>query len=169
MHIKLFYLTLLIGFNLFGQEIYLDDNSNYSFNKESEELSVFQNDSVFKYDINSFHLLEKKEIITPTNFNFSQYHVLNLKPIHFVELNGGKVYQLNNDTIQRIDNSFSHRMAWQSNVFKYNDTIYRYGGYGYWTYNNKLTFYDKNKASGFFFILTKKLNLRIFIKKSKKL
>ena len=47
MHIKLFYLTLLIGFNLFGQEIYLDDNSNYSFNKESEELLVFQNDSIF--------------------------------------------------------------------------------------------------------------------------
>jgi hypothetical protein len=50
MHIKLFYLTLLIGFNLFGQEIYLDDNSNYSFNKESEELLVFQNDSIFIYD-----------------------------------------------------------------------------------------------------------------------
>ena len=29
-------------------------------------------------------------------------------------------------------------------MFTYNDTIYRYGGYGYWTYNNKLTFYDIN-------------------------
>ena len=142
MHKKLLFVIFFIVFNLFGQKIYIHDNSNYSFNKESEELLVFQNDSVFKYDINSFQLLEKKEIISPTNFNFSQYHVLNLKPIHFVELNGGKVYQLNNDTIQRIDNSFSHKMVWQSNVFKYNDTIYRYGGYGYWTSNNKLTFYD---------------------------
>ncbi|MDA9342165.1 hypothetical protein N9Q84_04215, partial [Flavobacteriaceae bacterium] len=144
MHIKLFYLTLLIGFNLFGQEIYLHDNSNYSFNKESEELLVFQNDSIFIYDINSFHLLEKKEIINQSNFNFKLHHILNKEPIHFVEFNGGKVYQLNNDTIQRIDNSYTHRMAFQSNVFTYNDTIYRYGGYGYWTYNNKLTFYDTN-------------------------
>ena len=144
MHKKLLVVIFFIVFNLFGQKIDIDTESNYLFNKESEELLVFQNDSIFIYDINSFHLLEKKEIITPPNFNFSQYHLLNLKSIHFVELNGGKVYQLNNDTIQRIDNSYSHRMAWQSNVFTYNDTIYRYGGYGYWTYNNKLTFYDTN-------------------------
>ena len=144
MHKKLLVVIFFIVFNLFGQKIDIDTESNYLFNKESEELLVFQNDSIFIYDINSFHLLEKKEIITPPNFNFSQYHLLNLKSIHFVELNGGKVYQLNNDTIQRIDNSYSHKMAWESNVFTYNDTIYRYGGYGYWTYNNKLTFYDKN-------------------------
>ena len=144
MHINFFYLTLLIGFNLFGQKIYVDAESNYLFNKESEELLVFQNDSIFIYDINSFHLLEKKEIITPSNFNFKLHHILNKEPIHFVEFNGGKVYQLNNDSIQRIDNSYTHKMTFQSNVFTYNDTIYRYGGYGYWTYNNKLTFYDIN-------------------------
>jgi hypothetical protein len=33
-------------------------------------------------------------------------------------------------------------MTFGSNLFTYNDTIYRYGGYGYWTSNNKLTFYD---------------------------
>ena len=144
MHIKLFYLTLLIGFNLFGQEIYLHDNSNYSFNKESEELLVFQNDSIFIYDINSFHLLEKKGIITPPNFNFKLHHILNKEPIHFVEFNGGKVYQLKNDSIQRVDNSYTHKMANGSNLFTYNNTIYRYGGYGYWTANNKLTFFDPN-------------------------
>ena len=52
------------------------------------------------------------------------------------------MYQLNNDTIQRIDNSYTHKMTWDSNLFTYNDTIYRYGGYGFWTTNNKLTFYD---------------------------
>ena len=52
MHINFFYLTLLIGFNLFGQKIYVDAESNYLFNKESEELLVFQNDSIFIYDIN---------------------------------------------------------------------------------------------------------------------
>jgi hypothetical protein len=35
-------------------------------------------------------------------------------------------------------------MAKGSNLFMYNNTIYRYGGYGYWTSNNKLTFFDPN-------------------------
>tara|TARA_B110000459_G_scaffold195419_1_gene236051 strand:- start:778 stop:2109 length:1332 start_codon:yes stop_codon:yes gene_type:complete len=142
MYKKLFFIIFLIGFNSFSQEIYIDTESNYSFNKNNEELLIFKKDSVSIYDLNSFHLLEKKEIISPPNFDFSVYHILDKEPIHFVEINGGKVYQLNNDTIQRIDNSYTHKMTWDSNLFTYNDTIYRYGGYGFWTTNNKLTFYD---------------------------
>ena len=142
MYKKLFFIIFLIGFNSFSQEIYIDTESNYFFNKNNEELLIFKKDSVSIYDVNSFHLLEKKEITSPPNFDFSVYHILDKEPIHFVEINGGKVYQLNNDTIQRIDNSYTHKMVWQSNVFTYNDTIFRYGGYGYWTTNNKLTFYD---------------------------
>ena len=102
MHKKLLFIFFFIVFNLFGQEIDIDAESNYLFNKESEELLVFQNDSIFIYDINSFHLLEKKGIITPPNFNFKLHHILNKEPIHFVEFNGGKVYQLKNDSIQRV-------------------------------------------------------------------
>ena len=142
MYKKLFFIIFLIGFNSFSQEIYIDTESNYSFNKNNEELLIFKKDSVSIYDLNSFHLLEKKEITSPPNFDFSVYHILDKEPIHFVEINGGKVYQLNNDTIQRIDNSYTHKMTWDSNLFTYNDTIYRYGGYGFWTTNNKLTFYD---------------------------
>ena len=142
MYKKLFFIIFLIGFNSFSQEIYIDTESNYSFNKNNEELLIFKKDSVSIYDVNSFHLLEKKEITSPPNFDFSVYHILDKEPIHFVEINGGKVYQLNNDTIQRIDNSYTHKMTWDSNLFTYNDTIYRYGGYGFWTTNNKLTFYD---------------------------
>lgn len=142
MHKKLLFIIFLIGFNSFSQEIHIDAESNYSFNKNNEELLIFKKDSVSIYDVNSFHLLERKEIISPPNFNFIGYHILDLESIHFVEINGGKVYQLNNDTIQRIDNSYTHKMTWDSNLFTYNDTIYRYGGYGFWTTNNKLTFYD---------------------------
>ena len=144
MNMKLFYITLLIGFNLFGQEIYIDAESNYYVNKDNEELLLFKNDSVSTYDLNNFHLLEKKEIISPTNFNLSEYHILYKDALHFIESNGGKVYRLSNDTIQRVDNSYTHKMTNGSNVFTYNNTIYRYGGYGFWTSNNKLTFFDPN-------------------------
>ena len=61
MNMKLFYITLLIGFNLFGQEIYIDAESNYYVNKDNEELLLFKNDSVYIYDVNNFHLLKKKK------------------------------------------------------------------------------------------------------------
>ena len=141
---KLLFLIILIGFNSFSQEIFIDANSNFYFNDKNEELSVFKNDSVYIYDVNNFHLLKKKEIISPTNFNLSEYHILYKDALHFIEFNGGKVYRLSNDTIQRIDNSYTHKMAKGSNLFMYNNTIYRYGGYGYWTSNNKLTFFDPN-------------------------
>jgi hypothetical protein len=174
MHKKSLFIIFLIGFNSFSQEIHIDAESNYSFNKNNEELLIFKKDSVSIYDVNSFHLLERKEIISPPNFNFIGYHILDLESIHFVEINGGKVYQLNNDTIQRIDNSYTHKMTWDSNLFTYNDTIYRYGGYGFWTTNNKLTFYDtvtnewqiissvngiypKGSCSSFYLILNDKL------------
>ena len=111
MNMKLFYITLLIGFNLFGQEIYIDAESNYYVNKDNEELLLFKNDSVYIYDVNNFHLLKKKEIISPSNFNFSEYFILYKDALHFIEFNGGKVYRLSNDTIQRIDNSYTHKMA----------------------------------------------------------
>ena len=141
---NMFYITVLIGFNLCGQEIYIDAESNYYVNKDNEELLLFKNDSVYIYDVNNFHLLKKKEIISPSNFNFSEYFILYKDALHFIEFNGGKVYRLSNDTIQRIDNSYTHKMAVGSNLFVYNNTIYRYGGYGYWTSNNKLTFFDPN-------------------------
>ena len=141
---KLLFLIILIGFNSYSQEIFIDANSNFYFNDKNEELSVFKNDSVYIYDVNNFHLLKKKEIISPTNFNLSEYHILYKDALHFIEFNGGKVYRLSNDTIQRIDNSYTHKMAKGSNLFMYNNTIYRYGGYGYWTSNNKLTFFDPN-------------------------
>jgi len=60
-----------------------------------------------------------------------------------VSIGGGSVYKSINDTLVRIDNSFNHRMTYQSAVFIQNDTIFKFGGYGYWSNRNFMTFYDK--------------------------
>ena len=62
--------------------------------------------------------------------------------LYFIEDQGGKVLQLEGDTLRRIDNSFSHRMQLNSSTFVRNDTIMRYGGYGFWTYRNFFTYFD---------------------------
>lgn len=64
--------------------------------------------------------------------------------LFFAENKGGIMLQLEGDTLRRIDNSFSHRMQSNSSTFVRNDTIMRYGGYGFWTYRNFFTYFDLN-------------------------
>lgn len=64
--------------------------------------------------------------------------------LYFVEDQGGKVHRLEGDSLHRIDNSFSHRMQSNASTFVRNDTIMRYGGYGFWSYRNFFTYFDLN-------------------------
>ena len=63
--------------------------------------------------------------------------------IYFVHTQGGPVFSLKNNKISRIDKSFNHKMQIESSIFTYNDTIYRYGGYGFWSNRNFFTYFDK--------------------------
>ena len=57
---------------------------------------------------------------------------------------GGHVFKLEGNILERIDNSFQHRMQLGSEIITYNDTIFRHGGYGFWETRSLLTFYDFN-------------------------
>ena len=48
---------------------------------------------------------------------------------YLVSIGGGMVWELTNDSIKRIDNSFDHKMSIRSDVFVKNDTIFKFGGY----------------------------------------
>ena len=53
---------------------------------------------------------------------------------------GGLVYTLKNDSIQRIDKSYEHKMQNGAAVFVHDDKIFRYGGYGFWSVHNVFTY-----------------------------
>ena len=63
--------------------------------------------------------------------------------LYFVHRMGGLVFRLEGDSIRRIDNSFNHRMQINSTIFSRNDTIMRYGGYGFWSHRNFFTYFSK--------------------------
>jgi hypothetical protein len=63
--------------------------------------------------------------------------------LYFVHRTGGIVYQLKEDSLQRIDRSFDYKMQINSTVFARNDTLMRYGGYGFWSDRNFFTYYSK--------------------------
>ena len=63
------------------------------------------------------------------------------KSTTFIKPKRGLLYRVENDSTIRLDNSFQHRKQFQSNDFVYRDTLFRYGGYGFWRANN-FTYFD---------------------------
>lgn len=64
---------------------------------------------------------------------------------------GGMVWQIKNDTFKRIDNSFNHKMTNGSAVFVHNDTLMKFGGYGYWSYRNFFTYFSETTSEWEFY------------------
>ena len=62
--------------------------------------------------------------------------------LHLLSQRGGLLYRVQKDSTIRLDNSFQHRKQFQSNDFVYRDTLFRYGGYGFWRANNFFTYFD---------------------------
>ena len=60
----------------------------------------------------------------------------------FINYIGGQVLEWSRDTISRIDNSYEHRNQLNSAIFQRNDTIFRFGGYGFFESRNFFTYFD---------------------------
>ena len=114
----------------------------FHFNKKLNELVNFNNDSILFFNPNEENIYKKKYIYIPKGYDFNSYDIIYNKEYFFIEKLGGSIYLIKNDSLKRIDKSYSHKMTLGSNVFAYNDTIFRFGGYGYWTSNNILSYYD---------------------------
>ena len=63
---------------------------------------------------------------------------------YMIDQLGGHVFKLEGNSLERIDNSYQHRMQLGSEILIQNDTIFRHGGYGFWETRSLLTFYDFN-------------------------
>ena len=60
----------------------------------------------------------------------------------FINYIGGQVLEWSRDTISRIDHSYEHRNQLNSAIFQRNDTIFRFGGYGFFESRNFFTYFD---------------------------
>ena len=61
------------------------------------------------------------------------------------------MWQVKNDTFRRIDNSFNHKMTNGSAVFVHNDTLMKFGGYGYWSDRNFFTYFSETTSEWEFY------------------
>ena len=130
------------------------DNQNLIFNTGSEFIFYTKNYfNIYSFDgtlKNSFFVSD--EIIKDLKPNlhekiFSKRFKIFTKEfdnIKIVSVGGGQVYKVVNDTLKREDFSFNHKMSFGSAVFVKNDTIYKFGGYGFWSSRNFFTYFDNS-------------------------
>jgi hypothetical protein len=140
---KSFILLLLISLPVLGQEIVfkVSDQQLTALDRERGLLLQFSGDSLTTIDLEAFKIKSKTALKLPPEFTFIEYRpIWQNKVLLLTEKDGGKVYAVKNDSLIRIDRS--DIVHWQSfsSLFNRNDSIYKYGGYGYWTTSNALTY-----------------------------
>ena len=102
---------------------------------------VRNGDYIFKRDYKN-NLLDSILFDKEHSTNNIKLVIQNKIPI-IVSRGGGMVWKIKNDTFKRADKSFNHKMTNQSTVFIHNDTIMKFGGYGYWSRRNFFTYYSE--------------------------
>ena len=97
--------------------------------------------SIHRLDLSSLKVISSKEIKNPKPSDFST--ILKRNKLLFLENRGGDILALNsNDSLVKIDNSNISNFFIGSSIFIRNDTIFKHGGYGYWTQSNFLTYFE---------------------------
>lgn len=144
------YLILLFSltFLSFSQEKSLSLENNHiqtGIDTTNKNYLVFSGfDSYFKRSFESkvWVKVNYKYNALPLSKNFP-YNYFHAKNKNYLAYKGcGEVYELRNDSIVRIDNSFKHKNQFDAASFVYNGEIYFFGGYGLFTFKNILTKFD---------------------------
>ena len=55
-----------------------------------------------------------------------------------------EVYLIQNDSLIRVDKSIDSRVTINAYIFEVNDTVIKYGGYGYWSQRNFMYYFDNS-------------------------
>ena len=160
MKIRLIY----IFFFSFNTILFSQNNADNLVRDTSDSETVLGSDHQFFYVRNGDYIIKKnyKNIILDSILFDKEQSSNNIKLVFkndapiLVSQSGGMVWEIQNDTFKRIDNSFDHKMTKQSTVFVHNDTIVKFGGYGYWSRRNFFTFFSEvNKEWEFYPIKNK--------------
>ena len=131
-------LILLFLFSFQSIQIPID----YYFESSKSIVHILYKNKIEQYNLeNDIELITSKEIKNSSEYDLSKFKFVNE---YTLSSNiGGSILKIKGDSIFRIDNSYEHKMQLESLEFIRNDTLFRYGGYGFFENRNFFTFYDK--------------------------
>ena len=120
-------LVIFISFQDLNEYIYyIDDSQLIKRDIISEEIEVIDFNNPDMINLNDYELMVKES------------------GIFFISNDSGIVYKIKDDFLTRIDKSLDNRLLADSYIFSHNDTIFRYGGYGFWSQRNFMIYFDED-------------------------
>ncbi len=132
-------------FNLHAQNIFIGNFKNFEhslLDRKNNVIYAYGKNFYKKINLDNFQV-DSIPVFTEKHFDISIYNPIMIDSVsYFIHQAGGLVYKNRNDSIVRIDNSFNHKMQMYSNNFSYNSKIHRFGGYGFWSARNFITYYN---------------------------
>ena len=153
-NVRIFFLFLFIPVNVLFSQLRLpvnDSIQNFLFAKSSlNDPILITVDGIYQYKSEWSYFpfkdnLFKKEITKIDEFNHANFFTKLIKNELYIISNGaGPVFKLDQNSFIRIDNSTLHKNQFGGARFVYNDKIHIYGGYGFWSFKNFITFFDEN-------------------------
>ncbi len=147
---------ILFFFNFSFCQIQLpvsDSVTNYLFAKSDKgKISIITMNGIFELNNNSWEYFvfpssSFKQEIKEIGVEFSHKEYLTVSTsndFYLVSVGAGPVFKKDNNQFIRIDNTSLHRNQVWGSFFIYNDKIHIYGGYGFWSFKDYITFYDPN-------------------------
>lgn len=144
MHHLTFYLLIYLSpFYLVGQV----ENSKWVV--RDSFIYEFNGESLSQYDHKTNSLISETKLLNVDKIDLDEYDLLDYDKIYFYKKTGGLLYQMINNGITRIDNSYDHKLHKHSLKYFYNNTINVIGGYGFFNRRNDIISFSKDKKEWF--------------------
>ena len=153
-NVRLIFLFILISIKIVYSQSQLpvnDSVQNFLFAKSTLNNpilitvnGVYEYKSKWEYSplIDDSFKKQIKEIDELNHANFFTKIVRN--DLYIISNGAGPVFKKSGNNFIRIDNSTLHKNQFGGARFVYNDKVHIYGGYGFWSFKNFITFYDEN-------------------------
>ena len=124
--LKILFLSVFIQLSNDEYRYTVEDYTIKKENLNSLEIEVIPFQNIDKINLDLYELIVKK------------------KEYFFINDASGLVYKVQDNDLRRVDNSLDNRLLKDSYMFQHNDTIYRYGGYGFWSQRDFIIYFDES-------------------------
>ena len=136
------WLLFLVPFVSFSQEKSNGETNNLLVDSLRNQIIHITSDSLIRLDANNLKVLAKQKILRPKRL-LGFRPIIKENKLIFLDEQGGDVFELTEkDSLARIDNSDIKNFLIGSSIFIKNDTLFRHGGYGYWSSSNFFIYLD---------------------------
>jgi len=117
------------------------------FNFNDGILSVYNENYIIVNKDRFFKINHEAKIIDSlminNEFDLDGFKLIINDSLYFINPQGGEVFSLINNSVKRIDKSFTHKNQLLSSLFSHKGTIYRFGGYGFFGARNFFTYFSE--------------------------